>query len=178
MMRYLLSCVLLAALPAMAATQAATAPASVSASAPRPADAANGVWVTPKNKSHVRIYRAADGTYRGRIIWLKQPRYPADFKVHALAGKPKVDRHNHDKRLRARPVQGLVILSGFRYAPKKHAWTGGKCYDPEGGKTYTCRMWLKNSDTLMVRGYVFIFHKTQTWRRDRGFALPAASTHQ
>jgi hypothetical protein len=26
-------------------------------------------------------------------------------------------------------------------------------------------MWFKNPDTLMVRGYVWIFHKTQEWHR-------------
>lgn len=149
------------------------------ATAAGPAEAANGVWTTPKDKSHVRIYQADDGTCRGRIVWLKQPDYPAGYKNKTLAGKPKVDRHNPDKRLRTRPVQGLVILTGFRYSPKQHAWTGGKCYDPEGGKTYKCRMWLvAGGKRLKVRGYVWIFHKTQTWRRVRGSALPAASTLQ
>lgn len=163
---------------AFGAPQAATnaMPATTKAMpAAKPADPAavvTGLWVTPNDKSRVRIYKAADGKYDGRIVWLKQPDYPADFSDKSLAGKPKVDRHNPDKSLRSRPVLGLDILTGFQYSPSDHDWRKGKCYDPEDGKTYTCRMWLKDDDTLMVRGYVWIFHKTQTWHR---YVPPPAS---
>lgn len=138
-----------------------------------PSAAVLGLWTTPKDKSRVRIYKAADGTYHGRIIWLKQPDYPAGFHDKSLAGKPKVDIHNPKKDLRSRPVMGLDVLAGFKYSPSNHDWRKGKCYDPDDGKTYTCRMWLKNHDTLMVRGYVWIFHKTQEWHR---YTPPVAAT--
>ncbi len=130
-----------------------------------PANAVLGLWTTPNDKSRVRIYKAADGSYQGRIVWLKKPDYPADFHNKSLAGKPKVDIHNPKKNLRSRPVMGMDVLTGFKYSPSNHDWRKGKCYDPDDGKTYTCRMWLKSHDTLMVRGYVWIFHKTQTWHR-------------
>lgn len=151
-----------AAMPATQATKAG------------PAMVVAGLWTTPHDKSLVRIYRSRNGTFDGRIVWLKQPTYPPDFKNKALAGKPKVDLHNPDKKLRSRPVMGMDVLTGFKYSPSHHDWRKGKCYDPEEGKTYTCRMWLKNHDTLMVRGYVWIFHKTQTWHRR--IAPPAAAT--
>lgn len=135
-----------------------------------------GLWTTPHDKSRVRIYKASDGTYRGRIIWLKKPDYPAKFHKKSLAGKPKVDLHNPKKALRSRPVMGLDVLTGFKYSPKNHDWRHGKCYDPEEGKTYTCRMWLKSPDTLKVRGYVWIFHKTQVWHRYAPAAATAAAT--
>ncbi len=130
-----------------------------------PANAVLGLWTTPNDKSRVRIYKAADGTYHGRIIWLKKPDYPADFHDKSLAGKAKVDIHNPKKNLRSRPVMGMDVLTGFKYSSSNHDWRKGKCYDPEEGKTYTCRMWLKSHDILMVRGYVWIFHKTQEWHR-------------
>lgn len=164
--RILILCfpVLLLSFTALAQTPATT-PMPAAQTKPDPAAAVLGVWTTPGDKSRVLIYKAQDGTYHGKIIWLKQPSYPTDYKNKALAGKPKVDIHNPDKKLRSRPVLGMDVLSGFKYSPSNHDWRKGKCYDPEEGKTYTCRMWLKNHDTLMVRGYVWIFHKTQEWHR-------------
>ena len=138
-----------------------------------PANAVLGLWTTPNDKSRVHIYKTADGTYNGRIVWLKQPDYPADFHNKSLAGKPKVDIHNPKKNLRSRPVMDMDVLTGFKYSPSNHDWRKGKCYDPEEGKTYTCRMWLKGDHTLMVRGYVWIFHKTQEWHR---YQQPAPAT--
>ena len=161
-------------LPALARTAAAPA------SSVNSADAVIGVWTTPDDKSHVRIYRNSDGDYYGRIVWLKQPDYPQDYQDKTLVGKPKVDRKNPVKSLRARPIMGLNVLTGFKYQSGSHAWGKGKCYDPDEGKTYTCRMWLINGGRrLKLRGYVWIFHKTQTWERNSApaamSAAPAAS---
>src|SRR6056297_2183642 len=67
-----------------------------------PANAVLGLWTTPNDKSRVRIYKTADGKYQGRIVWLKQPDYPANFHKKSLAGKPKLDIHNPKKVLRSR----------------------------------------------------------------------------
>ncbi len=164
--RILILCTPVLLLPSVALAQA---PAATTTSAlqvkANPAMAVAGVWTTPNDKSRVRISRTPEGVYKGQIIWLKQPTYPANYKNKSLAGKPKVDLHNPRKSLRSRPVWGMETLSGFQYSPSNHDWRKGKCYDPEGGKTYTCRMWLKSHDTLMVRGYVWFFHKTQEWQR-------------
>jgi uncharacterized protein (DUF2147 family) len=141
----------------------------LTASAAPSADAVTGTWVTPNDKSHVVIARQADGSYAGKIVWLKQPDYPNGFEDPALAGKPKIDRHNPDKALRTQPVLGLKVLHGFRYQPAQGDWDKGSCYDPEDGKTYNCKMWLSDDGKkLQVRGYVWIFHKTQTWQRLTG----------
>lgn len=173
MSRRLLLAIGIAALPA-AALAAAPAPATSGAAA----DAVTGVWVTPGAKSRVHIYRGDDGKFYGKIIWLKQPDYPQNFADKALAGKPKVDRHNPDKRLRARSVVGLNVLRDFQYLPGHHAWGKGKCYDPESGKTYHCRMWLRDGGReLKLRGYVWIFHRTETWKRYEGAASAATAAH-
>ncbi|MEJ2481295.1 MAG: DUF2147 domain-containing protein [Acidihalobacter sp.] len=151
---------------AAAALLAATALQPRAASAAPGADGVAGTWATPNDKSHVTIQRQADGSYAGRIVWLKRPEYPADFKDPALAGKPQVDRHNPTPALRSRPVLGLDVLKGFRYQAAQNNWDHGSCYDPEGGRTYNCKMWLTDGGSkLYVRGYVWIFHKTQVWKR-------------
>ncbi len=166
--RAFLLCGAMALLPltAVAATPAAATASGTS-------QAVIGVWVTPKDKSHIRIYRGEDGKLDGKIIWLKQPDYPADYKDKALAGKPKVDRHNPDKSLRDRTILGMNVLTGFQHLPHRSAWGKGKCYDPEKGKTYHCRMWLiDGGKKLRLRGYLWIFYRTETWRR---YEAPAAS---
>src|SRR5699024_5058198 len=116
----------------------------------------------------VKIQREPNGEYSGTIIWLKQPKYPADYDNEALAGKPKVDIHNPKESLRSRPVMGMKVLTHFKYSADDNNWHDGSCYDPTDGKTYDCKMWLKegsDGQTLKVRGYVWIFFKTQTWHR-------------
>ena len=43
----------------------------------------------------------------------------------------------------------------------------GKIFDPGNGKWYSCKMWLKEGDsnTMVVRGYLFGFYRTQYWYR-------------
>jgi uncharacterized protein (DUF2147 family) len=43
-------------------------------------------------------------------------------------------------------------------------YAGGTIMDPDNGKTYKCKLWLK-SDVLTVRGYIGFFHRTQQWFR-------------
>ena len=63
------------------------------------------------------------------------------------------DIYNADKNLRNREVKGMVMLSGFTWeAPQ---WVEGKIYDPEGGSTYSSKMWLSDDkQNLNVRGYL------------------------
>lgn len=128
------------------------------------ADAILGIWITEGGKSHVEI-TLRNGHYEGRIVWLKEPDYPADDQ-QGMAGKPKVDRENPDSGLRTRPIIGLPLLSGFRYAGD-NVWTDGSIYDPESGKTYRCKMTLMKNGELKVRGYIgfSLFGRTTVWTR-------------
>ncbi|HRZ83632.1 MAG TPA: DUF2147 domain-containing protein, partial [Candidatus Hydrogenedentes bacterium] len=76
------------------------------------------------------------------------------------------DRENPDKSLRDRPIQGLVFMTGFKF-DGDGKWKGGKVYDAESGKTYSCKMTLKDRDTLEIRGYigVSLLGRNQTWKR-------------
>jgi uncharacterized protein (DUF2147 family) len=127
-------------------------------------DAIVGKWLNGKQTAHVEIYKA-DGKYFGKIVWLKEPVYPADDKK-GMAGKQKVDRENSDAAKRNQPILGLVILRDFVFV-KDGLWENGMIYDPENGKDYKCKMTLESPDVLNVRGYIGIslLGRTDTWTR-------------
>lgn len=140
------------------------------------ADGVLGTWVTADGKARVEI--AKDGElYDGKIVWLKEPVYPADDK-QGMGGQPKVDRENPDKSLKTRPIIGLPLIQGFKY-DGDNVWTDGSIYDPESGKLYSCKLTLRMDGTLKVRGYVGIslFGRTEIWTRPPpDTPAPASST--
>jgi uncharacterized protein (DUF2147 family) len=129
-------------------------------------DAVLGVWATdPDNEdgqAHIRIYKDGDA-YAGKIIWLEEPVYPPDDDG-GMAGKDKVDRENPDESLRDRPVLGLELMGGFRYAGDGK-WKKGTIYAPDDGKTYKCKLTLADDGSLKVRGYIGIsmLGRTELW---------------
>ena len=80
--------------------------------------------------------------------------------------RPKTDVHNPDPKLRDRPLLGLDIFKGFTYDGNGE-WSGGTIYDPNSGKTYSCKLKLVDPDTLKVRGYlgISLIGRTETWKR-------------
>lgn len=119
-----------------------------------------GIWATKNDRAHVRITRCGESLC-GAIVWLKQP---------LRNGRPKIDRHNPDPRLRSRPLIGLRILSGFKAAPRsRDRWIDGSIYDPGSGKTYHSTITLESDGRLGVRGYIgwSVFGRTETWTRVR-----------
>jgi uncharacterized protein (DUF2147 family) len=130
---------------------------SFSAYAQDKADDIIGVWLTGgKEPAKIQIYRSGEKFY-GKIIWLKNP---------TENGKQRVDANNPDKAKRSNPIIGLVMLNGFRFDGDDE-WKDGDIYDPESGKTYSSYMYLKDKNTLKVRGYVGIslLGRTETWTR-------------
>ncbi|MEZ0538184.1 DUF2147 domain-containing protein [Fibrella arboris] len=121
-------------------------------------DAVLGTWLNGTKKGRIQIYKQGD-KYFGKLVWLIEPNDPA-------TGKPKLDKNNPDASLKSRPLQNLNIMTGFSY-DSGNVWEDGKIYNPEDGKTYSCKMTLKNPNTLDVRGYVGIslIGKSQTWTR-------------
>lgn len=122
-----------------------------------------GVWHTADQEAKVQIERCGQ-KFCGKIIYLKEAIYAADDD-QGMAGKPKVDRENPDKKLRDRQVVGLEILSGFRFKDGK--WSGGTIYDPESGKTYKCKITLRNDGKLEVRGFIgfSLLGRTEIWTK-------------
>ncbi|MCU0352164.1 MAG: DUF2147 domain-containing protein [Cytophagales bacterium] len=119
-------------------------------------DAILGTWLTGDEKGHVQIYKQ-NGKYFGKIVWIKEP---------LKDGKPILDTKNPDPKKRSQPVMGLVFLRNFAYEGDD-VWEGGKIYDPESGKDYSCKMTLRNENTLDVRGFIgfSLLGRTDTWKR-------------
>ncbi|HET9570021.1 MAG TPA: DUF2147 domain-containing protein [Bacteroidales bacterium] len=115
---------------------------------------------TGKEKSQVQIFKATNGKYYGKLVWLAEP---------SKNGKAKVDEDNPDKALRSRPILGLQLLKGFSYNEKSGEWDNGTIYNPTGGKTYNCFMKF-DGNKLKIRGFIGAawmgLGKTATWTKE------------
>lgn len=127
----------------------------ISSVAQAQADKIEGIWLTDKKDAKIQIYKAKDGKFYGKIVWLKD-----GYKD----GKPKVDENNPKGNLQKNPLMGLVILKGFEKDEEKYS--DGTIYDPENGKTYDCKMNYKGK-TLSIRGYIgfSLFGRTAIWEK-------------
>lgn len=122
-------------------------------------DAVVGVWLTGSGKAKVKIYRAKDSKYYGKIVWLRDPNYED--------GTPKIDKNNPEESKRNTPLLGLINLRAFDYDHENKKWVNGQIYDPENGNDYNCKMELSDPNTLEVRGFIGIslFGRTDVWKR-------------
>ena len=128
-----------------------------------------GTWKTVddetgRTKSHVEVYKKGS-KYYAKIIKLLDPQTLKDSGAKSFADI-KCDlcpaAHGKDQ-----PTEGLEIVWDMTKGSDK--WSGGKIMDPKKGKVYTCTMWMDDSDSngdkLMIRGWVALFYRTQTWHR-------------
>ena len=117
-----------------------------------------GVWATEKGGGHVKIVQCGDKLC-GSLVWLKEPLNKE--------GKDKIDSENPDPALQSRKLLGLPLLDGFVSDGDQKVWSGGTIYNPDDGKTYSCKLTMQDPKTMQVRGYVGIslLGKTQIWKR-------------
>jgi uncharacterized protein (DUF2147 family) len=119
-----------------------------------------GTWTTIDDKtglakSEVTIYES-NGKFYG--------------KVTKLLNRPATSTGMCDKcngSLKGQAIVGMGILENAYF--KDGYWQGASILDPENGKTYSCKFWLKdgNRDQLELRGFLGIsaLGRTQTWHR-------------
>ena len=101
-----------------------------------------GTWFNSEKSAKIEILKNGS-QFMGKIIWIDpKGRDP----------KTILDDKNSDPKLQKRPIMGLTILDGLSF--KNGSWEGGKIYDPESGKTYSCELNLKNNEVLEVKGYI------------------------
>ena len=121
-----------------------------------------GEWITVDDKtgeqlSVVKIFKATDGLYYGKIVKLLKGN--PDEKCVACTGADK------DK-----PVVGLIIIRGFQEKDGKLVGGDkGRVLDPENGKFYYGKIWLEDGD-LILRGSLDkkgILGRSQTWIRKK-----------
>ena len=119
-------------------------------------DKIEGFWFNDKKDAKIQIFKAKDGKFYGKIVWLKDP---------LKNGKPKTDEKNPKDPLKKQPLVELVILKGFEL-DGGNTYEDGTIYDPENGKTYDCKMTYKGK-TLAIRGYIGLsmFGRTTVWER-------------
>lgn len=118
-----------------------------------------GIWLTQNSDSKVEIYKNGNGSYSGKIIWLKEPQEN---------GEVRIDKNNPKEDMRNRRLIGLIILDGVKYDVSDKEWNNGTIYDPKSGNTYKCYMWFDGSDQkLNVKGNIgfSIMGRTVTWTR-------------
>ncbi len=118
-----------------------------------------GVWETAGGDSHVQIQKCG-ANLCGTIVWLKDPL--------GDDGKDATDSKNPDPSLRRRKIVGLRLLGGFEQSGSDpNVWSNGTIYDPDNGKTYSCKLTMQDSNTLRVRGFIgfSLLGATQLWTR-------------
>ena len=113
----------------------------------------SGQWLTTEKDSIVEI-GPCGAALCGRIARILKPN----------PNGPSVDRNNPDPKLRARPILGMAILTGFRDTGKH--WEG-MIYDPRAGKTYRSTLAMQSDGSLSVKGCVGPFCRTMAWSRAR-----------
>lgn len=120
-----------------------------------------GSWCTIDDEIHkpvsiVRIYKATNGKYYGRIEEVTYPGYE-----DALCVKCEGELHN-------KPMKGLVIIQGMTYNEKSKKLEGGRVLDPNRGKFYYGAIWYDaKKDCLILRGSLDkrgIFGRSQEWQ--------------
>ena len=65
-----------------------------------------GKWWDEEHKGQTEISMSPNGTLYGKVIMLAEP-------IDKETGKPALDKHNSDKKLRTRATMGLVVVIGF-----------------------------------------------------------------
>ena len=109
---------------------------------------------TGERRAVVTIYKGSDGLYYGKIS--KMLMYTElDLKCEAC----KDEDHN-------KPIEGLVIIRGMH--EKDGELVGGKVLDPENGKFYYGKIYLKNGK-LVLRGSLDkrgFLGRNQEWIKD------------
>lgn len=122
------------------------------------AQTAIGTWKTiddktGKEKSYVKIYETKSGKLQGDVVKILTP-----GREDAKCTDCKGDRKN-------KPIAGMTIMWGME--KDGNEWTNGRILDPNSGKEYSCKMKLKDNNTLEVRGFmgISLLGRTQTWYR-------------
>lgn len=115
-----------------------------------------GTWKTIDDetneaKSHLELFMG-DGKLYGKVV-----------KLLKSAPDKRCDKCPGERK--DQPILGMIVLVNMK--EKEGFWQSGDILDPEKGKWYSCKMWLKDGDpnTLVVRGYIGPFYRTQYWYR-------------
>jgi uncharacterized protein (DUF2147 family) len=96
-----------------------------------------------KEASQNQIYKAVDGTYEGKVVWVANP----ELRHHV----------------------NLVFLTGLKFNAKENEWEDGKLIYPGKNGVYKTYMSLLSPTQLKVRGYwgMAVLGKTVYWTKEK-----------
>lgn len=107
----------------------------------------------------IRIYKATNGKYQGKFVWLSQP--------NNADGTPRTDINNPDPKKRNRTADQIITVWNLTY--KDGEWVDGLIYDPNSGKTYNLKgKRAKNGKDIEMRYYIKrpVIGLTSTWKKE------------
>lgn len=127
------------------------------ASAQQDADRILGVFNVVKGQevSKVRFTKNSDGSYKGQVIWVKNPK--------DKNGNVRTDHRNPDAAKRSTPADQIVLIEKVTY--ENGEWKNGKIYDPTNGKSYKVVMNFDENGVLIVKGFLGPFSQKFRWTR-------------
>lgn len=97
-----------------------------------------GEWINADKDRKVKLEKTQDGTFTGKISWLKNPK-DAEYKVGQVV------------------VKNLVFKDG--------KFVDGKAFSPSNGGWVKATAELENENTLALTGYKFFLSKTRHYTR-------------
>ena len=118
-------------------------------------DDVSGLWLTEERDAVVEL-RPCGARLCAHLYAIHDPKVPANA----------TDERNERPELRTRPICNLQIMGELQRQPD-NSWANGWVYDPKVGKRYSVELRLKDSNTLLVHGYVGfkLAGKTAAWTR-------------
>jgi uncharacterized protein (DUF2147 family) len=105
-----------------------------------------GDWEVSDKKAVITFFADGDKFF-GMTSWMGRPRDEN--------GKMRTDIHNPDPSKRSQPLLGALLCKNFVYTGNG-VWSDGTIYDNRSGKTYNCKITMKDHNTINLRGYIGI----------------------
>lgn len=124
-----------------------------------------GTWISVdhdsgEERSHIRIYKAKNGMYYGKITNLL---FKPEGQDNPICTRCPKDDYRYNQ-----PIVGLVVISKLKASKDLKSAVKGKVLDPESGAIVDCKIEVAdNGNKLKVRGYwkISSLGLTQTWKR-------------
>ena len=113
------------------------------------ADAIVGTWRMPDNEGIIEIFKEGE-YYHGKIVWMREKEED---------GTPLKDKENPVDSLRNRTVEGLQVMSGFKFEGD-NIWSGGTFYAAKKGIEVEPDFILEDENHLNIEISFFFFSKT------------------